>query len=207
MTKSPSCPVYWVVSGESALAVVKMAGAEVLSEQTRPDELKPCFAALAAGSLDALDELYDRCAADIFGLALWRTGCREDAADVVQEVFVRLARTRAELGKVRDPRNYLLGMAHRAAIDVVRKRRRTVELDDVLLVGEDVDPAGAADASRVSGLLLGLPAEQREAVYLRHFGELSFAEIGSATGVPTFTAASRYRLGIGRLRRLLGVKP
>lgn len=178
-----------------------------MSESAAPDGLLASFAALAAGDLGSLDELYDGCAADLFGLALWRTGCREDAADVVQEVFVRLARTRAELGKVRDPKGYLLGMAHRAAIDVVRKRRRTVDLDDVLLVGEDVDPAGAADASRVSGLLLGLPAEQREAVYLRHFAELSFAEIGSATGVPTFTAASRYRLGIGRLRRLLGVKP
>ena len=206
MTKSPVCPVYWDVNGEIALAV-EMAGAESLAEEPREDGLQGCFAALVAGSLDVLDELYDRCAPDIFGLALWRTGCREDAADVVQEVFVRLARTRADLGKVRDPRAYLLGMAHRAAIDLVRKRRRTVDLDDVLLVSETVDHESAADASRVSGLLSDLPGEQREAVYLRHFAELSFAEIGNATGVPTFTAASRYRLGVARLRRALGVKP
>ena len=30
-------------------------------------------------------------------------------------------------------------------------------------------------------------------------------EIGRATGVPTFTAASRYRLGMRRLKRLAGV--
>ena len=52
-----------------------------------------------------------------------------------------------------------------------------------------------------------LPPAQREAIYLRHFAGCSFAEIGRATGVPTFTAASRYRLGLQRLRRLVGVEP
>ena len=79
-----------------------------------------------------------------------------------------------------------------------------VEIDAVL---EPVlaDPGTAADAARASRLLLGLPPAQREAVYLRHFAGLSVAEVGDVTGVPTFTAASRYRLGIGRLRKLMGV--
>jgi DNA-directed RNA polymerase specialized sigma24 family protein len=42
---------------------------------------------------------------------------------------------------------------------------------------------------------------------MRHFEECTFARIGRITGVPTFTAASRYRLGIGRLRRLLERRP
>ena len=190
----------------AALAPIE-AGLGAESDTGRPAcaLLAPAFTALAAGDLDALEVIYDLCAADLFGLALWRTGSREDAADVVQELFVRLAGRGAKLWRVRDPRAYLLAMAHSAAVDVLRRRKVTVEADDAVLEPVLADPGTAADAARASRLLLGLPPAQREAVYLRHFAGLSFAEVGDVTGVPTFTAASRYRLGIGRLRKLMGV--
>lgn len=65
------------------------------------------------------------------------------------------------------------------------------------------DVAGRIDAERVSALVAELPAKQRDVIYLHHFAECSFAAIGDITGVSTFTAASRYRLGIGKLRRRL----
>jgi RNA polymerase sigma-70 factor, ECF subfamily len=196
------------VNGDLALAMTTTA-------QPTSDEavagvdarLAMLLAELTAGRLAALDAIYDAVGDDLFGLALWRTGSRDDAADVVQEVMVRLARTRADLGKVRKPRAYLLGIAHRAAIDVLRRRHTTTELDDAFVAAVEVDHGAGIDAAAVSRLLRDLPAAQREAVYLRHFAELTFAEIGDVTGVPTFTAASRYRLGVGRLRRALGVKP
>lgn len=181
-------------------------GAESDAGRSACGPLAAAFTALATGDLAALEAIYDACAADLYGLALWRTGSREDAADVVQEVFVRLAGRGPKLRRVRDPRAYLLAMAHSAAVDVLRRRKVTVAADDAVLEPVLADPGTAADAARASRLLLGLPPTQREAVYLRHFAGLSFAEIGDVTGVPTFTAASRYRLGIGRLRKLMGVK-
>jgi RNA polymerase sigma-70 factor (ECF subfamily) len=185
--------------------------AEVVSDETRPVTgnaigLGAAFASLAAGDLEALAVIYDACANDLFGLALWRTGSREDAADAVQEVFVRLARRSDRIARVRNARAYLLAMAHNAAVDILKRRRKTVEAQDAILEPVTADQDGAADAGRLSSLLLTLPAAQREAVWLRHFAELSFAEIGGATGVPLFTAASRYRLGMRRLRKLLGVE-
>jgi RNA polymerase sigma-70 factor (ECF subfamily) len=181
-------------------------GSEQNAEETGRAALAVAFEALAAGELDALEVIYDGCAGDLFGLALWRTGSREDSADVLQEVFVCLAGRGSKLRRVRDPRAYLLAMAHSAAVDVLRRRKVTVEAGDAVLEPVLPDPGTAADAARASRLLLGLPPAQREAVYLRHFAGLSFAEIGEVTGAPTFTAASRYRLGIGRLRKLMGVK-
>ena len=180
-------------------------GAEPDAGRRAAGSLAAGLAALGAGDLDAIEAIYDACAADLFGLALWRTGSREDAADVVQEVFVRLATGLSGLGRVRNPRAYVLAMGHSAAVDILRRRKVTVEADDSVLEPFVADPVTAADAARASRLVLGLPAGQREAVYLRHFAGLSFAEIGDVTGVPTFTAASRYRLGIGRLRKLMGV--
>jgi RNA polymerase sigma factor (sigma-70 family) len=165
------------------------------------------FRELSQGRRDALGALYDLAADRLYGLALWRTGTREDAAEVVQEVFVRVAERRSELDRVRDPRGWLLAVTHRLAVDATRRRRRRggESLDGHLdLASPETDLDGAVDARRAWALLRRLTARQREVIWLHHAAGLSFAEIGRATGVPTFTAASRYRLGVAALRRLLG---
>jgi len=170
------------------------------------EDWRDLFADLATGRLVALDELYDVAAPRLFGLALWRTGSKDDAADVVQEVFVRVAEQGARLAKVRNPRAWLLTVANRAAIDVTRRRSRhqTEPLEDcAYLAVADDDGERTLDATQVSVLLAGLPDTHRVVIYLKHFAGCTFAEIGDIVGVPKFTAASRYRNGIQKLRKLL----
>ena len=172
-----------------------------------PERWRRLFAELADGSVTALAPLYDLAARRLFGLALWHTGSVEDAAEVVQEAFVRVAEQRYKLAGVQQPRAWLLTVTHRLAVDAVRRRRRrrSVPLDDHPLLEAPADePARVLDASRASRSLATLPAVQRDAIYLRLYEGCTFAEIGRITGVPTFTAASRYRLGIAMLRRRLG---
>jgi RNA polymerase sigma-70 factor (ECF subfamily) len=57
--------------------------------------------------------------------------------------------------------------------------------------------------TQVSVFLAGLPDTNRVVIYLKHFAGCTFAEIGDIVGVPKFTAASRYRNGIQKLRKLL----
>lgn len=167
---------------------------------------KRLFADLAEGDANALEALYDVAARPVFGIALWRTGSVEDAKDVVQEVFLRIARSHRRLRSVEEPGPWLLSLAHHVSIDVVRgrKRREAKSLADVpFLAAPACDLSRQVDARRASALLTNLPDEQRETVWLKHFGECTFAAIGRITGVPTFTAASRYRLGVEKLRRLM----
>lgn len=174
--------------------------------ETAETHWRSVFAALADGRVAALDELYDLAAADVYRLALWRTGSREDAEDVVQDVFVRVAEQAHRLASIRIPRRWLLTVAHRRAVDVVRRRerRRADPVDDVpYLEATGGDPDAAVDAGRVSRIVHRLPAKQREVVLLRHFAGCTFSEIGDVTGVPTFTAASRHRLAMAKLRREL----
>jgi RNA polymerase sigma factor (sigma-70 family) len=165
------------------------------------------FTALADGRTAALDELYDLAAKDVYRLALWRTGSVEDAEDVVHDVFVRLAERHRQLASVRHPRRWVLTIAHRRAVDLVRQRARRREdpIDDVpYLVAPAVDPDRAVEAGRLSRIIHRLPEKQRVAVLLRDYVGCSYAEAGRITGVPTFTAASRHRLAVARLRRELG---
>lgn len=163
------------------------------------------FRSIGRGDREALARLYDLAADRLFGMALWRTGSREDAAEVVQETFVRIAEQRERLATVREPRWWLLAVANRLAIDRCRRRRpgEALEACDELVAAQ-IDAGAALDAARACTLLARLPGRLRAVVYLRYFGEMSFAEIGRSLGIPTFTAASRHRLALARLRRLLG---
>jgi RNA polymerase sigma-70 factor (ECF subfamily) len=178
----------------------------VTRSSSAEERLRAVACELGRDRLDLLDRVWDLCADDLYGLALWRTGSVEDAEDAVQEVFVRLARAPQRLRKARRPRAYLLKMTHNAALDVIRRRRPTETIaDETEFVVAEPAMDEQVDAARVAGLIKNLPAPQREAVYLRHLLELSFRDVAAVCGVPLFTAASRYRLGIRRLRILLGV--
>jgi RNA polymerase sigma-70 factor (ECF subfamily) len=166
------------------------------------------FQDLVDGRLAALAELYDAAAPKLYGLALWRTGSEEDAADVVHDVFVRLVEQGPRLAKVRNPKAWLLAVTHRAAIDTTRRRRRrnAEPIDDFpFLRAADDDGERMLDAAQVSVLLAGLRETQRVVIYLKHFAGCTFEEIGEIVGVPKFTAASRYRNGVSKLRQLMEV--
>ncbi|HXV77344.1 MAG TPA: sigma-70 family RNA polymerase sigma factor [Candidatus Polarisedimenticolaceae bacterium] len=161
------------------------------------------FRAIAGGRVEALERLYDLAAGRVYGLAAWRLGSAEDAADVTHDVFVRVAESADRLREVDDPRAWLLAVTHRLAVDHARRRRRhrTTPLEDHVFF--EVDVSHRVERIAVTAVLARLPDKQREAIFLHHFAGCTFAEVGRITGVPTFTAASRYRLGLNKLRAIL----
>jgi RNA polymerase sigma factor (sigma-70 family) len=48
-----------------------------------------------------------------------------------------------------------------------------------------------------------LPKDQREVLVMKIWNELTFAEIAEVLGISQNTAASRYRYGLGALRKTL----
>jgi len=158
---------------------------------------------LAAGDLSALGEIYDAHADRILRHALWITRRRQEAEDVVQNVMARIAGMGPGLLGIRRPAAYLLTMARREALDLLERRReeREAALDEALLVADGSDPSRAAEAAAAGKMLATLDVAQREVVHLHLYEGFTFREIGAITGVSTFTAASRYRLALERLRK------
>lgn len=170
------------------------------------DGWRRLFGEIAQGRADALERLYDLSVDRVHGLAAWRLGSAQEAADVVQDVFVRVAESVEVLRDVEDPRAWLLAVTHRLAVDHARRRsrREAIALDDHAFLEPDTgDPVGRLEARATAAALARLPQRQRVAIYLHHFAGCTFAEVGRVAGVPTFTAASRYRSGMKRLRALL----
>jgi DNA-directed RNA polymerase specialized sigma24 family protein len=96
-------------------------------------------------------------------------------------------------------------MLRSAWVDALRRRTvaREGPIEANVAGASGGDLSAAIDVRRA---LLALPEEQREAVVLHLFDGSSFREIGAMTNVSTSTAASRYRLRIERLRRIIGTR-
>ena len=169
---------------------------------------------IAAGDNRALADLYDRHSAMAFGLALRVTNDHALAEDVVQETFVSVWRGASTFDEAKaSARTWILTIAHRRAVDVVRRRRQPVlslDLDEGeapmrLTVAADVwtEVSQRLDSAEVQLALAELPDAQRRTLELAYFGGLTQQEIAAATGVPLGTVKGRVRLALSRLRELL----
>ncbi|MEP6917239.1 MAG: RNA polymerase sigma factor [Acidobacteriota bacterium] len=158
---------------------------------------------LAAGDTAALAELYDRHVGALLRHAVALTRQTAEAEDLVHGAIVKLAGVGAPLLGVRHPAGYLHRILRLTWIDGLRQtvRRGEDPLVDDIAVTDTVDLGAALD---VRCAMERLSAPQREVVVLHLFTGFTFKEVGHIVGVPTFTAASRYRLAVERLRHLLG---
>jgi RNA polymerase sigma-70 factor (ECF subfamily) len=156
-----------------------------------------------------LQRLYDEHASAMFAFLLNLTRDQEDTHDLLQDVFIKLARQPGLLDSARDERAFLLRLAHNAAIDLMR-RRGTRERHHEQFGAEQIsgfapasDPDEAAFRAELSAALGELPAEQRAVVHLKLWAGLTFEEIADTLEISLNTAASRYRYGLDKLRARL----
>ena len=156
-----------------------------------------------------VERLYDEHAQALFAFLLNFTRHEADTRDLLQEVFVKVAKRPELLDPVRDERSFLLRLAHNLAIDLIR-RRGTREKHHEQLASELASifaPASQPDEGafrEAVGAALGeIPAEQRAVVHLKLWEGLTFERIAQVLGIPPNTAASRYRYGLDKLRERL----
>ena len=167
----------------------------------------PLQLGLAAGDERAFAALYDRFAVRMYRTALRMLGCREDAEDVVQDVFMAAVRSRERLGDVRDLTAYLFAALHRAAGRCALRRGRVIQLsptasDEAIAPVEQI-MLDNPNWYRLQQAIHTLPDEQREVITLKIDGELTFAQIAQIMGVSISTVASRYHYALKKLKTSL----
>jgi len=124
-------------------------------------------AALAEGQEAAFVELYDQFADRLYAVAVAVTGSTADAEDAVHDTFLAVWQSRRALARVDNLATYLFASLRRAAVRVVKRRRR--------LQRAASDAARTASAVAVSPgtnddldrAVRNLPDAQREVIALR----------------------------------------
>jgi len=170
-------------------------------------------AGMAAGDEQAAAAFVQRHERRVFGIAMAITANRSTAEDVAQETFLRAWRHAAVFDPRRAPAtSWLSTITRNLAIDALRLRRAVpIEPDDAVWLGPDTKgrtPEAHAEHAvaidRVRAALRAVPVDQRRALVRSAFYGQSATEIATAEAIPVGTAKSRIRLGLSKVREILG---
>lgn len=175
-----------------------------------PSIAHPLVRACQAGDAAAFETLFERHRDRVYSLALYVLRNEEAAADVTQEVFLKLL---TGIGSFRGEAKFetwLYRLAMNTAVDALRARRPTVPID-----AETCEELASCDspeadyerrvvADEVRGALDRLSPKLRAAVVSRYVLELDYDEIADALGVSPGTVASRLSRARAALAGQLG---
>lgn len=180
--------------------------------------------AFAAGDMAAFDTLYARHKRGLYAfVARLLIGQGIAVDDVFQDVWLSVAKARAQYRPTAQFRTWLFQIARNRTIDLLREKRPALA-SELQSSEEDADPFDAIPdtgtqtpdialdrsqkAAAIARALAALPAVQREAFLLREHSELPLEEVARLTGVNVETAKSRLRYAVAKLRAALrGIWP
>lgn len=105
-------------------------------------------------------------------------GNEDDAADVVQDCFVTLWNEREKLRRVVNREAWCITLVKRRCVDLLRKRRPTVEIDErTMALAEEEADAGEERLRLALQMVDRLPERQAQAVRLKHFEDADTGRI------------------------------
>lgn len=131
------------------------------------------------------------------------------ARDIVQDTFIRLYQQDA--GKVSEGlKSWLFTVCRNRALDVLRKEKRMVPVEDVVMdtheSGIESPATITADherAEQVKAYIARLPENQANVIILKFEKGYSYQEISEQTGLSTGNIGFLIHTGMKRLRELL----
>jgi len=208
-------------ANKAMLAAVKPLKAATFASSD--DRKTPVVRELSAADSDSLEGLFQEHHERVFRTAHRLTGSAADAEDVLQTVFLRVARSQEAAASADSSEAYFVRAAINASLDLLRGRKRSkaVAMDDVedrasltAFVSKH-DPARHQEDRELRALLtealakLGETAAQMFALrYFEGFGNAEIAKIMKTSplvvGVTLHRARARLRKEIGRYLRAGG---
>ena len=163
---------------------------------------------LAAGDEAAFAELFDACAERLLRWLRVRLWGLSDAEDVLQETFVRIARSHCRLSNVENLTAYVFQVARNEVLREAQRESREAHHQQLRLQSSDrgasLAPGQVEEIAESIGVALArLQPQQREVVELKIYGEMTFREVAEVLGLPQGTVATRYRAAMDALRQTL----
>lgn len=185
------------------------------AEPARPDRLHVERA--AEGDRDARRELFERHRTAAYRVALRITGRNEDALDVVQDSYIKAFASLERFEGGASFKTWLLRIVTNKSLDLLRSRKVrlavSLEGDDESGAGDfigstDSPPPGesmerAELKQRLEAAIDRLPPDQKAVFALYASGEMTYAQIAEAVGVPIGTVMSRIFHARRRLHEML----
>jgi RNA polymerase sigma-70 factor, ECF subfamily len=173
------------------------------------DADQPLVERFRQGDREAFAELIVRYQRPIYNAAFWILRRPEDASDVAQVVFLRVAERLDEFDSRHRFFSWIYRIAVNESLNLLRRHGHEEALDeDVDIPGPDsANPESRArDAERsrrIEQALTRMSTTDRTVIVLRHFSECSYQEIAEILDLDEKTVKSRLFDARHRLRVLL----
>ena len=177
-------------------------------------KLVDLLAKVAQGSEDALGLVYDQTSSHVYGLAIRVLNDPSMAEEVTLDVYMQVWKHASQFDRRRGkPMVWLAVLARSRAIDRLRVGQKEREGRQSLdVIGEQAATFGNPEESTVSNqqcrvvqqALATISAEQRQVIEMAYFGGMTQREIAAEIGEPLGTVKTRVRLGMIKLRHILG---
>lgn len=168
---------------------------------------KELMSLIKKGDKDAFNELYSRYGRLVFNFAYKLTGTIVEAEEVTQEVFEKIWRKRNTYIIDKKITTWMLQICKNAAIDLLRRRKRTAPIDEYQLdfiVDETINLDDEVEINTIREKLMeaisNLPEEQKEIIKLIYFEGLTQREIAASLEIPLGTVKSRLKLAMSKLK-------
>ena len=163
--------------------------------------------AVLDGEKQAFAVLVKRYQRPVRAMALGALGDYHSAADVSQDVFLKAYEELSKLRKRDAFGPWLMRIAHRCALDSVRRRPRATHLEPE--VAEALESANGQldeDKQRLLAAVVRLPKAERQVVMLRYFSGHSVKEVADVVDRGVGTVTKQLSRAHSRLRRILKEK-
>lgn len=151
-----------------------------------------------------LEKIYNDYNQQLFTYTLSITHSPQMAEDAMQDAFCRLLSLKSIPESLK---LYTFRSVRNAAIDLIRKKSQTVDVNEIDLFATSLNPRESVEQEEFShhaASALGQIAEnERETIVLHLYSDLSFREIAELQDISINTIMSWYRRGIEKLRELL----
>ena len=182
-----------------------------MAAATTPEDLARLMTQIAAGERAALRQLYDATSAKLFAICLRILSDREDAEDILQEVYVTIWRRADRFDAARaGVMTWASTIARNRAIDRLRARGPMAyaeQVDDLQIpdgaVGAEALLVTAGENGRLQDCLSQLDDRTQRAIRTAFFEGLAYAALASRMDAPLGTVKSWIRRGLARLKGCL----
>ena len=171
---------------------------------TRSQEAK------AVNDKKSFEDIYDEYKNQVYRAVLNYTGDKNIAADLYQEIFLRIYKNYSSKYTTENGRSWIARITHNVIIDNWRRKKRWQK---IFISGEEKINSAVAreeipeisdNKIKIQNAICGLPEAQKEVVIMYYDLDLSFREIAEILDLSINTISSRARYGLIKLKKVLG---
>lgn len=185
------------------------------STTTVHQDLQQALQRVAAGDRDAFAEVYDATRASVFGIAMRVLRNNALAQEATQETYLEVWRSASRYDAcLGNPRVWINTIAHRRAVDAVRRQVRSAKRDDLdERDRRDILPPDVVEIVThreeqviVRKALESLPEAHRAALVLAYYDGKTHTEVAAQLAIPLGTVKTRIRDSLIKLRKVVEIE-